>query len=266
MATPSTLRPAAAWLVPLAAAALALALLTGCPKAEAPDPDPEAPTVTATVPADGTTDVAVTTTISVTFSANMNRATTEGALVSAPTIDCAFEWNDTDTTLTCTPDNPLTAATTYNVTITTEATDGDGVPLAEDHTFAFTTESDPDPDAPTVTATVPADGASNVAVTTIISVTFSLPMNPAATEGAITSAPAIDCTFDWNATDTTLTCTPDTSLTPDTTYTLSVGTDAESAAGTALGSAFDVTFTTAPEVVELCTFGTSSFGACRFGP
>ncbi len=125
---------------------------------------------------------------------------------------------------------------------------------------------DPDPEAPTVTATVPDDGATDVAVTTTISVTFSLPMNRAATEGAFTSLPAIDCAFGWDDTDTTLTCTPNAHLTPDTEYTLNVGTDAESAAGTALASDFDIAFTTAPEVVELCTFGTSTFGACRFGP
>lgn len=127
-------------------------------------------------------------------------------------------------------------------------------------------DPDPDPEAPTVTATVPADGTSDVAVTTLISVAFSLPMNTAATEGALTSVPAIDCAFGWNDTDTTLTCTPNAPLAPDTAYTLNVGTDAESAAGTALASAVDIAFTTAPEVIELCTFGTSTFGACRFGP
>lgn len=254
-----------ALLVP--AAVLALVLLVACASGAEPQPDPDRPTVTTTQPIDGTTGIALDTTIRVTFSRAMGRDVTESAFAVDPSVVCAFSWNTAGTVLTCTPDAPLALDTAYTVTVGSAAEDADGTALASDHVFTFTTSADPpDPSAPTVVATIPSGGATGVAVSTVIGLTFSIPMDTAATEGAFGITPDVTCALTWNATETALTCTPASDLEADASYTVNVGTDAESATGTSLETAFEFTFTTAPAVVESCTFGTSAFGACRFGP
>lgn len=120
--------------------------------------------------------------------------------------------------------------------------------------------------APTVASTTPADGATNVGVGSAIAVTFSEAMDQTSTEAAFAASPAVTCTFSWNAASTVLTCDPDADLAADQSYTITIGTDAESESGQSLGAAASFSFTTGATVTELCTFGSSAFGACRFGP
>ena len=120
--------------------------------------------------------------------------------------------------------------------------------------------------APTVTATAPANGATDVAIATDVSVTFSQAMNPATTETAISTTPATDCAFSWNAAGTVLTCEPTSDLATNTAYTVTIATTATNAGGTPLASAFGFGFTTGAAISDTCTFGTSLFGSCRFGP
>lgn len=122
------------------------------------------------------------------------------------------------------------------------------------------------PSAPTVTATTPADGATAVAITTDISVTFSQAMTPGTTQAAFSTTPATGCAFSWNPAGTTLTCEPTSELATTTAYTVAIATSATSTGGTPLASAFDFSFTTGAAVSDTCVFGTSLFGACRFGP
>jgi hypothetical protein len=123
----------------------------------------------------------------------------------------------------------------------------------------------PDP-APTVESTTPADGATNVSIGSTIAITFSEAMDPATTEAAFAVSPAVTCTFSWNPADTTVTCDPDADLAADQSYTVTIGAGAESDAGQPLGTAASFSFSTGATVTELCTFGSSTFGACRFGP
>lgn len=120
--------------------------------------------------------------------------------------------------------------------------------------------------APTITATNPAADATGVPVTATIAITFSQAMNEASVQTAFSSAPAIACGFGWNAASTVMTCTPAAELAPSTAYEVTVAASAASAAGRPLGTAFSLEFTTGAAVTETCVFGTSQFGACRFGP
>jgi hypothetical protein len=123
-----------------------------------------------------------------------------------------------------------------------------------------------DPPAPTVVATVPVDGALAVPVATNVTVTFSRAMNPAVTEAAFASVPPIACAFAWNGAATTLTCDPVADLAAGTLHVVTIDAAATSAAGVALGADVVFDFTTAVVALEDCRFGTSLFGACRFGP
>ena len=126
----------------------------------------------------------------------------------------------------------------------------------------------PPPEAPEVTQTLPVDGATNVAVGTILRITFSKAMDAGTTEAAFGVAPAVTCTFTWTVDQRAMTCTPTTDLAPDTTYTVTVAASAESDDGVPLGTAEAFDFKTASAVPpgQVCVFGTSTFGDCRLGP
>lgn len=101
---------------------------------------------------------------------------------------------------------------------------------------------------PTLTATVPADGATNVVRNVAIALTFSEAMETAATEGAVTAMPAAPGTFAWSAGNTVLTLTPDANLAASTAYTVTVGTAARDAEGDAPAAALSFAFTTGSTV------------------
>jgi len=102
----------------------------------------------------------------------------------------------------------------------------------------------PDP-APTLDASAPTDGATGVAVGTDIVLTFSEAMNRASVESALSISPAVTCAFSWSPNDRVLTCDPNADLAAGTSYTVTVGTGAEDAGGTALSAAATVEFETA---------------------
>lgn len=126
-----------------------------------------------------------------------------------------------------------TSAKTAEVSATpTAGDDGDGGGGGSDTT------------PPTVVSTVPADGATEIALNSNISIEFSEAMDTAATEAAISANPAITCDFSWNDAKTLLTCNPNGNLTASETYTVTLGTGAKDAAGNALASELNFSFTT----------------------
>ncbi len=205
---------------------------------------PLPPTVTGTSPADGATDIAITSTASLTFSEGMDTTSTEGAFSIVPSVAGTFGWNTGNTVLTFTPSSDLAYSTTYTVTVGTGAQDAAGNPLASAASFGFTTAAAPDILAPTVTGTSPIDGATGVATTASVSVTFSEEMNTTSTEGAFSISPSVSGTFGWNSGSTVLTFTPSDNLADATTYTVTVDTGAQDVAGNSLASTTSFNFTT----------------------
>lgn len=122
--------------------------------------------------------------------------------------------------------------------------------------------------APAVIATVPADGAVDVFRNAAIVLTFSLPMDEAATEAAWSAEPAIACNSNWNAARTVLSCLPTTDLVPATSFTITLDTGARSFAGVPLAAPFGFSFTTGVALASICRFDdpTTTFGACVFAP
>ncbi len=157
------------------------------------------PSVLSTAPANGDTNIPVNTDISFSFSKAMNKASVEGAFSSSPAITCAWSWTPDSKLATCNPPTNLSFNTTYSVTLGTGAKDLADDPLAAPYNFSFTTASAPDTTKPTVTAYVPANGATGIARTTNIEVTFSEPMDKASTQTAfqITSPAGVTGTFTW---------------------------------------------------------------------
>ncbi|MEE9116747.1 MAG: Ig-like domain-containing protein, partial [Thermoplasmata archaeon] len=121
--------------------------------------DSKSPTVVSSDPPPLQIDVAIDTTVVVTFNETMDTASVVFTLketVSGTEVTGALPaWTLVDTVLTFTPDSSLSGATNYTVTITAAAKDisDPGNTLGADHVFTFTTILVDEP--PTVTVTIP---------------------------------------------------------------------------------------------------------------
>jgi len=143
------------------------------------------PSVVSTIPANGATAVAVNTAISATFSMTMDPASISGTsfTVSGPGgTAVAGTVSYSGLTATFAPAAALSYGASYTGTITTGATGAGGTPLPANYIWTFSTAAPPP--APTVIATVPANGATNVAVSQALSATFSEAMNSASITAA----------------------------------------------------------------------------------
>src|SRR4029079_3571694 len=150
-----------------------------------PPPDNTPPTVTSTTPSGGATGVAVTSSITATFSELLQPATVSTSTFtlkdSADTpIAGAVSLNGLVATFV--PASSLSPSTPYTATVTTGVKDIAGNFLTPAKSWSFTTASTtppPDNTPPTVTSTTPSGGATGVAVTSSITATFSEAVQPA---------------------------------------------------------------------------------------
>jgi hypothetical protein len=230
-----------------------VALVAGCGREQATSP--VSPTVIATSPANGTTLVLLNTTVTATFSSVMAPATinTTTFTLTGPTGAVAGAVTYSGTTATFTPAASLAALTLYTGTITTGATDPGGNALQANYVWTFTTG------APTVISTVPAAGATGILVNTVVSATFSEPMNPATFTnatftlttliGGVVTPVAGVVTYSGS----TATFTPTLVLAANKLFTATITTGAKDPAGAALARNFVWTFTTAPPPTVVST-------------
>src|SRR5947209_12853 len=131
-------------------------------------------------PPNGVTWVAVNAKIQVLVSAPVSAVSVTGSAiqVTSGSGSVAGTLSVGSTVLTFTPSSPLAVSTTYTVTV------GGFTDLAgnavQAFTSSFTTGSSAvaDTTPPTVTAVNPANGATGVAVTSTVVVTFSKTVNP----------------------------------------------------------------------------------------
>jgi ketosteroid isomerase-like protein len=210
-------------------------------------------TVVSTMPANGATAVAVNTAISATFSEAMNPATINAAtftLTGPGTTSVAGVVTYSGTIATFTPSALLATGTLFTATITTGAKDPGGAALAANFAWTFTTAV-----PPTVVSTIPANGATAVAVNTPISATFNHAMDPATITSAtftLTGPGTTPVAGTVSYTGTTAAFTPTAVLATSTLYTATITTGAKDPTGAALAADFVWTFTTAapPTVVS----------------
>lgn len=210
--------------------------------------DTTAPTITSRSPTPGATDVAIATTVIVTFSEAMNQATIVGttnirlAPDSAPgsTVAATLSYNSATNAATLTPTAPLLNNVTYRVTVTTGVTDVAGNALASQTTWTFKTIADTTP--PTIVSTNPAGGRTNFPRDSVITVTFSEDMNPATLNGTLTNftvkttigSTPVSGTVSYNTSTRTAVFTPTALLLASTGYTVTVTTGAKDLAGNGL--------------------------------
>ena len=218
------------------------------------DPDKTAgtglipPTVVSVAPT-GASSACTNTIVSAVFSEAMNPATinTSTFTVAGPNnaaVTGQVTYTSSTNTATFTPSTILTTSTIYTATITTDAKDMFGNPLAANDVWTFTTGNTncTGVGAPTVVSVSPADGACpNTAVTA----TFGEAMNPStinATTFTITGG-TVAGTVTYDAVDLTATFTPSPVLDLNTTYTATITTAAQDLFGNGLAADFTWTFT-----------------------
>src|SRR5439155_14110439 len=154
-----------------------------------PAPDSTAPTVITIIPVDANTNVAINQAITATFSEAMDPATigTTSFLLTGPgetAVAGNVEYDAASKAAAFAPAADLAPLTTYTARISTAAKDLAGNALAADLVWTFTTGVVPDTTAPSVSATVPANLATGVAIGGQLAGTFSEPMNPATIDSA----------------------------------------------------------------------------------
>jgi hypothetical protein len=213
------------------------------------------PTVVSTIPANGATDVVVNTLISATFSMAMNPASIDATTftVSGPGGAVAGTVSYSGETATFTPAAVLVYGTTYTGTITTGATAPGGTPLPANYVWTFSTVTPP----PTVISTIPANGATNVPVSQVLSATFSEAMTPSSISSAtftVTGSGGTPVTGAVTYSGVTAAFTPGVSLAFGATYTATITTGAMAQVGSPLAANYVWTFTTiAPPPTVLVT-------------
>lgn len=217
------------------------------------------PSVAATSPSSGSSAVPRNSTIQVTFSAVMDRLSTQSAFSATPPVTCGWSWSSGDTVATCTPSADLAADTLYTFAVSSAARGADATPLASAYTWSIRTL--PTSGGPSVVSVSPYAGSSSAGANTAVAVTFSQAMDARSTEQAFSlqqiSGAGSPCyvigatplcaqnggTFAWSG--STLTFTPAVDLENSTEYAIAVRTTATNTGATQMPSGFASSFTTA---------------------
>ena len=166
-------------------------------------PDTTAPSVAEFVPANGSTGVAINLVWSITFNEAMNPSTittnidttcSGSVQVSKDNFATCIRMTGSptagsgDKTFTLSTASNLAYSTTYKIRITSAAKDlsGNAHPGTDPNAIpSLTTGAAPDTTAPLVTEFVPVNGATDVAINVVGTVTFNEAMNPSTITGNI---------------------------------------------------------------------------------
>ena len=216
--------------------------------------DTTAPLVTSTIHADGANNVSVNAKVGATFSEAMDPLTLMPPTFSLMqgTNPVAGSTSYSGVSVVFAPTNALAFNTTYTATLSSAAKDLAGNPLASNYVWRWTTGAALDTTAPTVTGTVQANNATNIALNTQAGATFSEAMNPLSVKSTnvvlreSVSAAAVAGVVTYSGVDAGF--KPLANLRPGTRYTLTVKGGAggvEDLAGNPMATDFVTGWTTA---------------------
>ena len=195
-----------------------------------PSGDPIPPTVISTTPAAGATDVLVSSTVKAVFSRSMNASTVTGSSFrlrdgAGNQVAASVSYTDGTNTAVLTPSAPLAYSTTYTAVVSTAVLASDGVSLASQVAWSFTTVAHPS--ALTMTSSSPAAGATGVLRDTTVQVTFNRSVDTTTLTSSsfhllAPGGTAVTGTIAYDSTSLTATLTPSTLLTAGAVYTAEV--------------------------------------------
>lgn len=209
-----------------------------------------APIVTSTVPVGNASDVSLNSSVTATFSGTVDPTSIANDTFYLQTVGGTGHISGTLSfvggTAKFTPSASLTPSTSYLATVT-GVTSLDGVAMAGDTKWIFSTTSSTTSAGPTITTTTPADLATGVDITAPITFTFSEDMDPSTLVAGTTvnlqgTGGAVAGTVSY--TGMTGKFTPSGALAPETTYLFTVTTGVLSRFGVPLTQTKTLTFTT----------------------
>jgi hypothetical protein len=215
-------------------------------------PDTTAPTVTATAPVSGAINVSFNQKVTVAFSEAMDPLTLTNlsfTLQGPGSTPVTGTVTYTGLTATFTPNANLTSSTTFTGTVTTVAKDLAGNRLAANFSWTFATGAAPDTIAPTVTATNPLAGATDVALNPTVRATFSEAMDPTTITNQSFTVAGAPATVSYDVATKVASLKPTANLNANTLYVATVSTSAKDLAGNPLASNFSWSFTTGQRIV-----------------
>ncbi|MFH1701725.1 MAG: Ig-like domain-containing protein [Candidatus Zixiibacteriota bacterium] len=161
----------------------------------------------------------------------------------SPAINGMFEQNGD--TITLIPSPELAYSTQYSITITTAVSDISGNTLASNFAWSFQTETDPASLPPVVISTNPANGETDVSVSTQISAVFSKEINQAIlTASSFFIDNGITGTISYN--NKTATYSPSIDLDFNQIYMATISTAVADTFGINMASDYSWSFTTEP--------------------
>lgn len=236
--------------------------LLGC--SASPTMNGAGPKVSSTVPAAMETNVSLSTTVSVEFSAAMEQSSVAVTLTPSTTLTNPT-WNEESTVVTYELSAPLQPGVQYVLRVL--GTDPSGNKLTGDTAFAFATANPPEMTAPALVSSTPMEAATNVATSATLALTFNEAIDKTSLQ--LTTLPSFDWGDQtWSTDGTTVTfASPPVALSMGTNYTVSiVATDL---ANNALPSPTLLTFSTAaaPDTMAPTVVSTSpSPGATNVTP
>ena len=180
-------------------------------------PATTAPTVSAQSPASGATGVLIASTVSATFSEDVQPGTISFVLkTGSTTVSAAVTYDVTTRTVTLDPNSNLASGTTYTATLS-GAQDLSGNTMSSS-SWSFTTV--PAIAGPTVSAQSPASGATAVVVASNVTATFSEDVQPSTISFVLkTGSITVPAAVTYDIASRVVTLDPNANLTPGTNYT-----------------------------------------------
>jgi hypothetical protein len=196
------------------------------------------PFVAAVSPIDGSIDVATDATVTILFALPMITAGTTITLTPEP-HGAYVDWVSTQA---LTIEASWAPSTEYSITLGGAVTQG-GIAILATFSTSFTSASAPS--LVEVSGTSPSNGSSSVRLNSVVEVNFTVPMDPASTALAFTVSPSTASSGPVVEGDV-LVWEPTGLLQPGTTYSVTIGSSAESADLLPLNAPDEFSFSTVP--------------------
>ncbi len=248
----------------LAISTLLITFIAGCGRETINVPDTTPPYVLSTIPAQGAAGVALNAPISATFSEAVAPSTVSASTftVTAPGGPVAGTVSMTGNTATFTPTGLLAQDTNYTGTITNAVKDLAGNAIVQNYVWNFEIV-----EVPSVASTSPATGATGVGINQTIAANFQI--DPDSANSALNCSTLTAATFTVTAatgpvtgtvacSGASATFTPSMLLAQDTTYTATLTTGVQNAAGSSLPSPYVWSFATGAQPVVISTLPASN--------
>lgn len=233
---------------------IAFLLLIICAGCSDPDkhmnPGLVPPTVLSVTPPAGTVGTCPNMVVTATFSKAMNSTSINSSTFTlagpgASPVTGTVTYDASSNTATFTPATALALSTLYTATITTGAIDEQGIALASNYVWTFTTGANTC--IPTVISVTPPPGSASVCPASVVTATFNEAMNPSTintTTFTLTGPGTTAVTGVVTYAASTATFTPSSPLALSTLYTATITTGAQDLFGNSLANSYVWTFTT----------------------